>query len=407
MRPLKRTQDTFSNTMKSYRKSASGFKRYCKISIYKFKKSKRDYLTSFFTIALCSILFWSMLVDPAQKISPSLSPASASEQELAILTAADVQENDTALLPPRAMKHDDQGLEVMEVQDPASWELAKSLKRVDNVPPLREIDQRAVALATAYDVAKEAPKPFIEPNNGRINFYFGTMIPRIVCRPLRMTDIELEPGERVTGLNVADNSRWAVTSSTSGSLDMLTTHIIVKPHLPKIATNLLIHTDRRTYAIDLISVEDGQYMPFVGFLYPASPSRIGAESVEAWESLMQEYKRSDAYSAETKEYGFNAADPKKINLEYNIKVTKGKNVSWKPTNVYDVNGKTYIVMNKNMQFSEAPVIFEKKDKGEKLMNYRVHNNVYVIDRLFDVAIMTAGKDRVLITRKIPLSNSDY
>lgn len=399
----RRKSDTFSNVIKSYRDSASRIKRHCKIRIYKFEKTRPGGVANICTIAFALIVC--MMIVSSPSFTSSLSAANATEQERSVVAAVANQGDGAAVLPLRVKKNDDQGREFIEVQDPASWEFAKSLQKVDSVPELRDIDKRAIDLAMAYDKAKEAPKPFIEPDNGRINFYFGTMVPRIVCRPLRMTDIELEPGERVTGLHVADNSRWSVTTSTSGTLEMLTTHIIVKPHLPKIATNLLIHTDRRTYAIELVSVDDGQYMPFVGFLYPASPSKIGADSEESWNKLMVEYRLSDEYSAETKSYSFNGADPKNINLEYTIKVTSGKNVPWKPTHVYDVNGKTYIVMNKNMKFSEAPVIFEKRDKSEKLMNYRVHGDIYVIDRLFDSAIMTAGKDRVLISRKVPLSHS--
>lgn len=405
--------DTLSAAITAYQKKASRATRYYKICAYKFKKIKISLANCVMAIALCLALGGAFLSSSSQQNFSQLTPANAYENEnkasaegrsVTIIEPA-TYDSDTVVLPQRVMKNDEQGRQIIEVQDPASWEFANSLRKVDNVPELRDIDKRAVDLAKAYDKAKEAPSPFIEPNNGRINFYFGTMVPRIVCRPLRMTDIELEPGERVTGLNIADSSRWSITSSTSGTLDMLTTHIIVKPHLPKIATNLLIHTDRRTYAIELVSVEDGQYMPFIGFLYPAAPSKIGAETEEAWEKLMKEYRRSDEYSEETKEYGFNAADPKNINLGYTVKITRGKNVPWKPNNVYDVNGKTYIVMNPNMKFSEAPVLFEKKDKAEKLMNYRVHGDIYIVDRLFDTAIMTAGKDRIAITRNKPLSSA--
>lgn len=406
-------QDNLSNAIKSFRKKASYAQRFCKANVYKFKKVKVGLGNSLFAFTLCLILCGAFISHSSCNFNvfSQLTQASASENTDAGSThiapeIVTTNENSDAavMLPQRVVKNDGQGRPIIEVQDPASWEFAKSLRKVDSVPDLRDVDKRAVELASAYDKAKEAPKPFIEPNNGRINFYFGTMVPRIVCRPLRMTDIELEPGERVTGLNIADNSRWSIASSTSGTLEMLTTHIIVKPHLPKIATNLLIHTDRRTYAIELISIEEDQYMPFIGFLYPASPSKIGAESEEAWEKLMKEYRLSDEYSAETKAYSFNAADPKNINLEYTVKVTRGKNVAWKPKNVYDVEGKTYIVMNENMKFSEAPVIFEKKDKREKLLNYRVHGNIYIVDRLFDIAIMTAGNDRVAITRNKPLGS---
>lgn len=151
-------------------------------------------------------------------------------------------------------------------------------------------------------------------------------------------------------------------------------------------------------------------MPFIGFLYPDSPDKIGAEDECSWNKLLREYTVADNYiSAKSGEYYSDStlfADPQNINLNYSVKVTRGSNVVWKPTHVYDLAGKTYIVMSDNMKFSEAPTIFEKKDKAEKLLNYRVQGNIYIVDRVFDQAIMVAGKDRVAITRKTPLSASN-
>ena len=73
------------------------------------------------------------------------------------------------------------GDQVIEVEDPESAAFQEKLKTLDKMPPMRGIDNAAQRLARAYDEAKGAPMPYMQ-GNGRINFYFGTLNPRIVCR---------------------------------------------------------------------------------------------------------------------------------------------------------------------------------------------------------------------------------
>ena len=84
-----------------------------------------------------------------------------------------------------------------------------------------------------------------------------------------------------------------------------------------------------------------------------------------------------------------AAD--KLNFEY--KVT-GKSQELQPVRVFDDGSKTYIQMPGGMQNREAPVllIIGNDGKGE-MSNYRVRQQTYIVDRLFDRAqlILGAGK----------------
>jgi type IV secretory pathway VirB9-like protein len=180
----------------------------------------------------------------------------------------------------------------------------------------------------------------------------------------------------------------------------------LKPQLPDIAANLLIHTDRRTYSIELISLTTEEYMPFVGFLYPEQPQQTSIADSESWENLLKQYQlANDAQSRENEKKARNnarLADPATIYTGYTVKVTKGKNIAWKPKDVYDANGKTYIVMPDKMQITESPVFFIKQNGREKLTNYRVEGNIYIVDRIFDIGILTIGKDRVAIYRKTPV-----
>jgi len=274
------------------------------------------------------------------------------------------------------------------------------------VAPLRSIDNAAVKLARAYDQAKGAPMPYMQ-DNGRINFYFGTLNPRIVCRPLRLTNIELEPGEQVRNIHISDSSRWIVSGAASGTDELLTTHVIVKPQFPEIAANMLIHTDRRTYSLELISITEGQYMPFVGFVYPEVPAGTRASDAESWSTLLSMYQQADIAknAAEAQEaarqasLGARGVKPDAVYTLYTIKVIKGgSNIPWKPTTVYDAKGHTYIVMPERMQVTESPAFFIKANGREKLTNYRVEGNLFIVDRLFDIGILQVGSDRVAIYR---------
>ncbi|GHV45412.1 hypothetical protein FACS1894204_04490 [Synergistales bacterium] len=297
---------------------------------------------------------------------------------------------------------------IINVEDRDSVIFNQKLQAIEKAPPMRPIDNIAVKLADAYDEANGAPKPYMQ-ENGRINYYFGTMHPRIVCKPLRLTDIELEPGEVVRNVHISDSVRWTVSGASSGSDKNLVTHVILKPQLPDIAANLLIHTDRRTYSLDLVSVAAGQFMTFVGFVYPETPTHQKAADAESWQALLAQYKRADDIKiSKTKpaEQDARAVDPENIYADYNIKVVQGKNIAWKPESVYDSNGKTYILMPAKMQVTEAPVMYIKANGREKLVNYRVEGNLYIVDRLFDIGILAIGKDRVALYRKIPVAAPD-
>jgi type IV secretion system protein VirB9 len=199
-----------------------------------------------------------------------------------------------------------------------------------------------------------------------------------------------------------------VSGAQSGTDDALVTHVIIKPQLPDIAANMLIHTDRRTYSLELVSITEGQFMPFVGFVYPEVPRGTKAADAESWQHLLETYKRADdvmsAPAKREQELGARMVDPENIYADYTIKIVKGKNIPWKPLSAYDENGKTYITMPDRMQVTEAPVFSIKQNGKEKLTNYRVEGNFYIIDRLFDIGILTVGGDRVAIYRKTPVAS---
>jgi type IV secretion system protein VirB9 len=99
----------------------------------------------------------------------------------------------------------------------------------------------------------------------------------------------------------------------------------------------------------------------------------------------------------------------RLNFEYKI---TGGSESIRPVRVIDDGVKTYITMPHAAMTRELPALIVEsiKGKGEKaqeMVNYRVKENIYIVDRLFDRAALILGEgknaDRVEIRRVEPVS----
>jgi type IV secretion system protein VirB9 len=254
---------------------------------------------------------------------------------------------------------------------------------------LREIDQKALNLVQEFAEAKHAVTPVsLLGQNGALSYAYGDHIPRIVCRPNHLTDISLQPGEKVTAVHAGDTARWQISPATSGTGGQEAVHVIIKPLMPDIRTNLLVMTDRRTYNLDLISSAN-DFIPSVRFSYLD-------DTLNSWNSFIAENRKqkesetmlSDAYTL----------SPDDLNFGY--QVTKGKDLSWKPVRVFDDGIKTYIEMPAKYKSLEAPVLMFYEGGQLKLVNYRVKDRFYIVDRIMTKkAVLMAGKSRVVIERQ--------
>ena len=277
------------------------------------------------------------------------------------------------------------GREYEEEQRARRWaEIVEDLE-------LREIDERALELVREYGEAKDAVPP-VTGVSGSVVVAWGTYTPKIVCRPMYVTDVILQPGEVVTGVHPGDSVRWTFTPSRSGTGDTEQTHVLIKPLMADISTNIVVNTDRRTYQFDLLSGAK-DFMPSVSFSYPD-------DSIKAWDAFIAE-KKKERESNTALASGY-SVDPEDLHLEYEI---RGKNsLRWKPVRVWDDGVKTYIQFKKGAakKSVEAPVFVIFEHKKEVLANYRAANDMYIVDRIFDKAALIAGtgarQDRVVITR---------
>jgi type IV secretion system protein VirB9 len=231
--------------------------------------------------------------------------------------------------------------------------------------------------------------------DGRVLFVYGAGLPIVVCAPLRVCMIELQAGERITGEpHIGDSVRWNISPAMYGQGEQSTSVIILKPQEPGLDTNLLITTDRRAYYLRLVS-KPQDYVARVAFSYPDD------DNSQKWQQHLLE-QRALAQDGNRKAQLLPAvitADK----LNFNYKIT-GANEQLRPVRVFDDGSKTYIQMRADIQNREAPVlvVLGSDGKGE-MTNYRVQEQTYIVDRVFDRAqlILGAGKkaQKVEISRE--------
>jgi type IV secretion system protein VirB9 len=231
--------------------------------------------------------------------------------------------------------------------------------------------------------------------DGRVLYSYGAGLPTVVCAPLRVCIIELQAGEKVVGEpHIGDSVRWNISPAMYGTGDQATSIIVLKPQSPGLDTSLLITTDRRAYYLRLVSKPE-EYVARVAFAYPEDESSRKWQQQIAAQHTQEKLERR---SAETPP-AVVAAD--KLNFDYRI---KSGDDHIRPRRVFDDGTKTYIQMSAEIRHREAPVllIIGADGKGE-MTNYRVKDQTYIVDRLFDRAnlVLGSGKkaQKVEITRE--------
>jgi len=259
-------------------------------------------------------------------------------------------------------------------------------------------EKSAIAIADRWKAESANGIKPVGGQDGTIRFLFGASQPSIVCAVLQVCDVELQPGEQVNSIHLGDSVRWFVEPAITGYGPSEVQHLIIKPQDVNLDTSLIVTTNHRTYNFRLRSHRT-QFMPRVSFAYPE-------DAVKKWEEIkLRETKElAKATLPETGEYMGN------LNFDYAIDGS-GR---WKPVRVYNDGKKTIIQMPAAMAQTEAPTLLVVRGNDsifpwgqsaeEILVNYRVQNDRYIVDMIFDKAILIAGvgsnQERVTITRGV-------
>lgn len=288
------------------------------------------------------------------------------------------------------------------VNSPAFLEatLRQQWAAIDEQIQLRQVDQAALGEATKWRGGEGAPLP-AAGKEGRVVFVFGATVPRVICAPLRVCDVELQQGESIHDVHAGDATRWDIQPALSG----ITPHVVLKPLTAGVETNIVIYTDRRVYHVELVA-SPKDHMPFISFDYPE-------DRKAKWLAMMQQTqhqaggKTSDGSGGSAGSDYEIQANPGSLRFGYEVEKAGRwrvrRRINWLPTRVYDDGEKTVIEMPREIMARELPILLVRDGDGkDKIVNYRVKGPHFVVDRIFTYAALVKGvgrqQERVIITR---------
>jgi len=268
----------------------------------------------------------------------------------------------------------------------------------DSAPAMSEM-KNVVLSPTALDAVSLAKQLVNESNpptrttDGRVVYTYGVGLPTIVCAPLRVCSMELQAGEHIIGEpQIGDSVRWEVSPATMGTdaEATLVSVLVLKPKMSGLDTTMMVMTDKRTYYVRLISKPE-EFMSRTAFVYPDD------EHIQ-WKQFLADQDRArneKVASSQIAKTAPSAIDS--LYFDYSIKASKGAAMIL-PDRVMDDGEKTYIQMNTYAVHRELPALVIQGPTGNEMVNYRVKDNTYIVDRLFDRAalLMGSGKNQQIV-----------
>jgi type IV secretion system protein VirB9 len=248
---------------------------------------------------------------------------------------------------------------------------------------LTKQEKSAMAIAQKWKATSAAGIPPSPGANGTIQFVYGVQQPSIVCAVLQVCDVALQAGELVNSIHLGDTARWNIDPAITGSGANEVQHLVIKPMDVGLETSLDVFTNLRAYHIQLRSHRT-QYMPKVAFTYPE-------DSLAKWDA----FKKRETKDREEKTIPKTGEYLGDLNFDYEI--TSDSDVGWKPVRVYNDGQKTIIQMSPSMSQTEAPTLLIVRKEGgvftddeTEIVNYRVQGDRYIVDSIFNRAILIAG-----------------
>jgi type IV secretion system protein VirB9 len=296
------------------------------------------------------------------------------------------------LKPPPQISYDDAQPAVEETDPPKPVEVVEvpaPLPLPGQLKPLHGTRSKPESGDPRKRVEKANAAARMQPTrNGYINAvqvypYSPGALYQVYAAPGQVTDVALQDGEQLVGsgpVAAGDTVRWIIGDTESGTGPTKRIHILVKPTRPDLVSNLVINTDRRTYLLELRSAEK-TYMASVSWQYP--------------QDQLIALRRQNA-SAEAAAPIMTGVDISRLRFRYAI---EGDNPPWRPLSAFDDGSKVYVEMPGGIAQGEAPPLFVVGPEGEgQLVNYRVRQNYYIVDRLFAAAELRMGGEHQQIVR---------
>jgi len=285
------------------------------------------------------------------------------------------------------------------------YEVEEALKEVDIEKTVIYIDRPVYSPVERPEPQLSGQSAVIRSNSNSLQipqrFVNGIMyyawddsfVYEIHTTPYRTTDLMLEPGEMVLEMPfLSEEKVWEIGAGVSVEKGQDIQHFFFKPAYANLTTSLIIITDRRVYHFLLKSFrtptngEPERYMAMVRFNYPPSmPFTVKSDRLQ---------QQSDSINRLA--FGSALIDPQFLSFDYRMSYSARRKPIWLPQKVYDDGRKTYIVLDRRMLHTESPVLFNRRNQR---INYRVLENMIVIDELIERVTLRRGRDKVTITKK--------
>ncbi|MBP2277830.1 MULTISPECIES: P-type conjugative transfer protein TrbG [Sphingomonas] len=245
---------------------------------------------------------------------------------------------------------------------------------------LKPLSPAARRVRTANREATLEPQAHAFVNAAQIYPFSDGVLYRLYAAPELVSDIALQAGEIIISVAAGDTARWTVGDTTSGTGEAKRVHILVKPFIAGLTTNLIITTDRRTYHLQLESTATTA-MSALSWTYPQ-------------DELLAIKRAADQQRAAAPVASGLAVE--QLNFGYAI---TGDRPNWRPLRAFDDGRQTFIEFPPSLAVGEAPPLFVVGPKGDaQLVNYRVSGRFYVVDRLFDAAELRLGEKKQAVVR---------
>ena len=253
------------------------------------------------------------------------------------------------------------------------------------IAELEETQKKILSLLERYENEQKNPAALVNPSSQRVNYtqdgansqnnstvvfkYAPNQLYKIYCRVGYLTDLTLKKGEKISFVGGGDTSAWAVEKTTVDGVP----HIYIKPVVETSTTNLIITTNKRSY--QLILNTSSWYNPMVTWNYG--------------------YEEESEFNFRN-EQGSLSGNFETLNFNYKI---SGESSS-KPVVVFDDGEKTILKFNSMPKKLPSVFMKNKGKKGISMVNYKLRNNCYILDRVADeIELRVSEKEIIKIKRK--------
>jgi P-type conjugative transfer protein TrbG len=231
-------------------------------------------------------------------------------------------------------------------------------------------------------------------SNGAIKFLFGAQQPSIVCAVLQVCDVALQPGEQVNSINLGDTARWTVEPAITGSGATEVQHLIIKPMDVGLETSLVVTTNRRSLSLPPALASHRVHAASLVHVPRGSACEVGRDPAPRNAGTHRQHHPATGEYLGDLSFDYDAV--RLGELEACARLQR-----WPQDHHRNAR---HDGANRSADApGRAPRGRPVPDDETVMVNYRVQGNRYIVDTVFDRAILIAGvgrsQDRVTISRR--------